>query len=140
VRSARTPRSAGSSTNGGREIAVGSAVGYAVVATLGGLAVGLVLRRATRDGSDLVRAEAAEWLGDTLLSVGVLIGFLVAYALLAAGRGDLAAYVDPVIVTLVSLAFLWAPIKLIACSLREILSMAPEADVRTSSSRHDRLG
>jgi predicted Co/Zn/Cd cation transporter (cation efflux family) len=33
--------------NGGREIAVGSAVGYAVVATLGGLAVGLVLRRAT---------------------------------------------------------------------------------------------
>jgi cation diffusion facilitator family transporter len=115
--------------NGGREIAVGSAVVYAVVATLGGLAVGLVLRRATRDGSDLVRAEAAEWVGDTLLSVGVLIGFLVAYALLAAGRDDLAAYVDPVMVTLVSLAFLWVPIKLIASSLREILSMAPEADV-----------
>jgi predicted Co/Zn/Cd cation transporter (cation efflux family) len=91
--------------------------------------VGLVLRRATRDGSDLVRAEAAEWLGDTLLSVGVLIGFLFAYVLVAAGRADLAAYVDPGMVTLVSLAFLWVPTKLIISSLREILSMAPEADV-----------
>jgi predicted Co/Zn/Cd cation transporter (cation efflux family) len=115
--------------NGGREVAVGSAVVYAAVATLGGLTVGLVLRRATRDGSDLVRAEAAEWLGDALLSVGVLVGFLVAYALVAADRADLAAYVDPAMVTLASLAFLWVPIKLIVSGLREILSMAPEAEV-----------
>jgi cation diffusion facilitator family transporter len=115
--------------NGGREIAVGSAVVYAVVATLGGLVVGLVLRRAGREGSSLVRAEAAEWLGDTLLSVGVLIGFVLAYVLVATGRTEVAAYVDPVMVTLVSLAFLWVPIKLIISSLREILSMAPEADV-----------
>jgi cation diffusion facilitator family transporter len=115
--------------NGGRQVAVGSAVVYAAVATLGGLTVGLVLRRATRDGSDLVRAEAAEWLGDALLSVGVLVGFLVAYALVAAGRTDLAAYVDPAMVTLVSLGFLWVPIKLIVSGLRQILSMAPEAEV-----------
>jgi predicted Co/Zn/Cd cation transporter (cation efflux family) len=115
--------------NGGREIAVGSAVVYAVVATLGGWAVALVLRRAGRAGSDLVRAEAAEWLGDTLLSIGVLIGFLIAYVLVAGGRADVAAYIDPVMVTLVSLAFLWVPIKLIISSLRQILAMAPEADV-----------
>jgi cation diffusion facilitator family transporter len=115
--------------NGGRQVAVGSAVVYAVVATLGGLAVGLVLRRSSRSGSDLVRAEAAEWLGDALLSVGVLIGFLVAYFLVAAGRADLAAYVDPGMVTLVSLAFLWVPIKLIISGLREILSMTPGGDV-----------
>jgi cation diffusion facilitator family transporter len=115
--------------NGGREIAVGSAVVYAAVATLGGLTVALVLRRAGWDASDLVRAEAAEWLGDALLSVGVLIGFLVAYGLVAAGRADLAAYVDPGMVTLVSLAFLWVPTKLIVSSLRQILSMAPEPDV-----------
>jgi cation diffusion facilitator family transporter len=115
--------------HGGREVAVGSAVVYAAVATVGGLTVGLVLRRASRDGSDLVRAEAAEWLGDALLSVGVLVGFLVAYVLVATGRANLAAYVDPLMVTLVSLAFLWVPIKLIASSLREILSMAPEAEV-----------
>ena len=55
--------------------------------------------------------------------------FSFAYALVAAGRADLAAYVDPGMVTLVSLAFLWVPIKLIVSSLRQILSMAPEADV-----------
>jgi cation diffusion facilitator family transporter len=115
--------------NGGREVAVGSAVVYAAVATLGGLTVGLVLRRATRDGSDLVRAEAAEWLGDALLSVGVLVGFLVAYAFVVADRADLAAYVDPVMVALASLAFLWVPTKLIISGMREILSMAPEAEV-----------
>ena len=115
--------------NGGQEVAVGSAVVYAVVATLGGLVVGVVLRRAARNGSHLVRAEASEWLGDTLLSVGVLIGFLIAYWLVAAGRADAAAYVDPVMVTLVSLAFLWVPLKLIVSSLRQLLSMAPEEDV-----------
>jgi predicted Co/Zn/Cd cation transporter (cation efflux family) len=59
----------------------------------------------------------------------VLIGFLVAYGLVVAGRADLAAYVDPSMVTLVSLAFLWVPIKLIISGLREILSMAPEPNV-----------
>ena len=115
--------------NGGREIAVGSAVVYAVVASVGGLTVGLVLRRGSRDGSDLLRAEAAEWLGDTLLSVGVLIGFLVAYVLVAAGRTDVAAYIDPIMVALVSLGFLWVPTKLIISSMREILSMAPAPQV-----------
>jgi hypothetical protein len=36
-----------------------------------------------------------EWTGDTLLSVGVLAGFIVAAVLLQAGRADLARYVDP---------------------------------------------
>lgn len=123
---------------GGREVSALSAVIYAVVATLGGLVVGLILRRATRPGksttdqpaaSDLVRAEAAEWLGDTLLSAGVLVGFLVAMGLVLAGRSDLAAYVDPGMVVLVSLLFLRVPAKLIISGMREVLSMSAPADV-----------
>ena len=112
---------------GGRPVAAGWAVVYAVLATAGGLAVTVVLRRAARAGrgSELVRAEAAEWLGDTLLSAGVLAGFGVAVGLIAAGRADLAAYVDPAMVVLVSLAFLWVPARLVAGGLREILSMSP---------------
>lgn len=121
--------------HGGREVSALSAVIYAVVATAGGLAVGLVLRRAGQadraEGqvSDLVHAEAAEWLGDTLLSAGVLVGFLVALGLVAAGRGDLAAYVDPGMVVLVSVLFLRVPAKLIMAGLREIFSMSPPRDV-----------
>ena len=121
--------------HGGREISALSAVIYAVVATLGGLVVGLLLRRATRpdrpgaSASDLVRAESAEWLGDTLLSAGVLVGFGVALALVAAGRADLAAYIDPGMVVLVSLLFLKVPAKLIIGGMREIMSMSPPAEV-----------
>jgi cation diffusion facilitator family transporter len=115
---------------GGREIDVGSAVAYAVVATAGGAAVSLHLRRrAATGGSDLVRAEAAEWWGDTLLSVGVLAGFVVAAVLEATGRPALARYVDPAIVAVVSAAFLRVPARLIATGMREVLSMAPEPAV-----------
>jgi cation diffusion facilitator family transporter len=114
--------------HGGRPVDPGWAVAYAVIATAGGAAVGLVLRRAARrgqGGSDLVHAEAAEWLGDTLLSAGVLVGFLIALGLVAAGRDDLAAYVDPGMVVLASLAFLRVPVRLVAAGMREVLSMSP---------------
>jgi cation diffusion facilitator family transporter len=119
---------------GGREVSAVSAIIYALISTLGGLAVGLILRRASRAGapgvpSDLVRAEAAEWLGDTLLSAGVLVGFGVALGLVAGGRSDLAAYVDPGMVVLVSLLFLRVPAQLIRAGLREILAMSASPEV-----------
>jgi cation diffusion facilitator family transporter len=113
--------------DGPEPIAVGSAFLYGVVSTVAGVAVTLVLRRAR--GGDLVRAEAAEWAGDTLLSVGVLVGFGVAWALTAAGRTDLAAYVDPVMVVLASAAFLPVPARLVGRGIRELLSMAPSDEV-----------
>jgi len=111
--------------HGGREVAAGWALLYAFIATAGGAAVSLYLRRRARQGSDLVRAEAAEWIGDTLLSVGVLVGFGVALVLEATGRVDLARYVDPTMVVLISAVFLWVPARLLVQSFREILTMAP---------------
>lgn len=113
---------------GGRPVATGWALVYGVVSVAGGVAVTLLLRR--HRGSDLVRAEAAEWLGDTLLSVGVLVGFAVALVLQATGRGEAAAYVDPAMVVLVSAAFLRVPARLVAGGLREILAMAPPAPMQ----------
>ena len=114
----------------------GWAVVYALIATAASLAVGLVLRHGARSqspegpGTDLVRAEAAEWLGDALLSVGVLVGFLAALLLTARGRSDLAAYVDPAMVVLVSVAFLVVPFRLVIGGMREVLSMSPPAEVQ----------
>jgi predicted Co/Zn/Cd cation transporter (cation efflux family) len=111
--------------NGGRDVSTGWALAYGVVSTAGGVAVTLALRRGS--GSDLVRAEAAEWLGDTMLSVGVLAGFAVAFGLVAVGHAALAAYVDPGMVVLVSAAFLVVPVRLVLSGLREVLAMAPPA-------------
>jgi cation diffusion facilitator family transporter len=115
---------------GGREVDAGWAVLYAVLASGGGLAVSLYLRRAGRRGADLVRAEAAEWMGDTLLSLGVLIGFGVAWALQAAGRDELARYVDPALVALISAAFLAVPVRLLTEGSRELMGMSPPAALR----------
>ncbi|MDN5859870.1 MAG: cation diffusion facilitator family transporter [Pseudonocardia sp.] len=112
---------------GGREVSAGWAVVYAVLATAAGVAVTVYLQR--RGGSDLVRAEAAEWRGDTWLSAGVLAGFVVALVLQRTGRADLARYVDPAMVALVSAAFLWVPARLVRSALRELLTMSPEPAV-----------
>jgi cation diffusion facilitator family transporter len=121
---------------GGRDVELGWAIVYAVIATAASLTVGLVLRRGTRSessegpGRDLVRSEAAEWLGDALPSVGVLVGFLFASLLTSRGRADLAAYVDPAMVVLVSVAFLVVPLRLVIGGVREVLSMSPPEDVQ----------
>ena len=123
--------------HGGRQVEVGWAIGYAVVATAASLTVALVLRRGIRSessegaGKDLVRSEAAEWLGDALLSVGVLVGFVVALLLTANGQSDLAAYVDPAMVVLVSVAFLVVPLRLVIGGMREVMSMSPPEDVQS---------
>jgi cation diffusion facilitator family transporter len=122
--------------DGGREVEVGWAIVYAVIATAASFTVGLVLRRGTRSesadgpGKDLVRSEAAEWLGDALLSAGVLVGFLFAWLLTSKGRADLAAYVDPAMVVLVSTAFLVVPLRLVIGGTREVLSMSPPEEVQ----------
>jgi cation diffusion facilitator family transporter len=122
--------------DGGREVEVRWAIAYAVIATAASFTVGLVLRRGTRSeladgpGKDLVRSEAAEWLGDALLSAGVLVGFLFAWLLTSRGRADLAAYVDPAMVVLVSTAFLVVPLRLVMGGTREVLSMSPPEEVQ----------
>ena len=115
---------------GGREVSTGWALAYAIVATVSGAVVTVLMRRGGR--SDLVRAEAAEWFGDTLLSVGVLVGFVVAIVLISVGRPDLAAYVDPAMVVVVSLLFLRIPIRLVGGGMREILAMAPPEETRAA--------
>ena len=122
--------------DGGRSIAAGWAVLYAVLATAGGSAVSWYLRRRSRRGSDLIRAEAAEWVSDTLLSLGVLVGFLVALFLDRSGRSDLARYVDPAMVALVSAAFLPVPLRLGTQGIREILTMAPSEDLQQRLAGH----
>ena len=115
---------------GGRDVDVGWAIVYAALATVVGLAVGVVLRRGA--GSDLVKAEAAEWLGDALLSALVLVGFVAAAVLVASDRSDLAAYVDPAMVVLGSVVFLKVPVTLVVGGMRELLVMSPPAPVLES--------
>lgn len=115
---------------GGREIDAGWAVLYGVAATAIGVGVSLVLRRMSRGAADIVRAEAAEWFGDALLSIGTLAGFGVALGLQVAGREDIARYVDPAMVVVTSVIYLRIPLRLFAQGLREVLTMSAGPAVR----------
>lgn len=115
--------------HGARQVGALSAVIYALVATAGSVGVSLYLRRQVERRSDLVRAEAAEWMGDALLSLGVLVGFLIALVLELTGHSGIAAYVDPAMVILVSAAFLRVPARLLAGGFREILTMSPPQSI-----------
>ena len=123
---------------GGREVSTGWALAYAIVATVSGAVVTVLMRRGGR--SDLVRAEAAEWFGDTLLSVGVLVGFVIAIVLVGIGRPDLAAYVDPAMVVIVSLLFLRIPFRLVGGGMREILLDVPARGDPGRAGRGGRVG
>jgi cation diffusion facilitator family transporter len=111
---------------GGREIDAGWAVLYGVAATVVGVGVSLVLRRMSRGATDIVRAEAREWMGDALLSIGTLAGFGVALGLQVAGREDIARYVDPTMVVLTSVIYLRIPLRLFVEGLREVLTMSAD--------------
>lgn len=115
---------------GGRAIDAGWAVVYGIVATAVGVGVSLVLRRMSRGATDLVRAEAAEWMGDALLSVGTLAGFGVALALQLTGNDALARYVDPAMLVLTSAIYLKIPARLATEGLREVLTMSAAQPVR----------
>ena len=115
---------------GGREIDAGWAVAYGIVATVVGIGVSLVLRRMSRGATDLVRAEAAEWMGDALLSIGTLAGFGIALALQLTGNDAIARYVDPAMLVLTSAIYLKVPARLASEGLREVLTMSAAPAVR----------
>lgn len=123
---------------GGREVAVGSAAAYAAVASAGCAAMVAVLRRGSRRSgrsSELLEAEASQWLLDTLLSGVVLVGFVAALIMEARGRADLSVFVDPVLVGGMSLVFLILPVRLLREGMRGVLATAPHAEVQADLER-----
>jgi cation diffusion facilitator family transporter len=111
---------------GGRPLELGPALGYSAFATVACTTVWLILRRAPcRAASPLVEADVGNWLVNTVISGGVLAGFLVALALEAAGMGREAGFVDPALVTVVVLVSLVVPIRMAGRGIAALLNRAP---------------
>ena len=90
----------------GRLLQPGVATVYAVLATVGCLAVYLRLRTIAREtGSELVRVDAFVWLMDCILSLVVLVTFLAVW-LLGEHLGDWLPYVDSLMVIVMVLIML----------------------------------
>ena len=95
----------------GRLLQPGVATVYAVLATVGCLAVYLRLRTIAREtGSELVRVDAFVWLMDCILSSVVLVTFLAVW-LLGEHLGDWLPYVDSLMVIVMVLIMLPVPLR-----------------------------
>ncbi len=109
--------------------------GYVVVYTIIGSSVAMLIyshlrRRAQAINSEFVTAEANQWLMDIMLSIAVIFGFGIAYALDQTPWAYLVYYVDPLMVLIASLYFLKIPIESIISNFKEVLEMAPDDDVQ----------
>ncbi|QQK78660.1 cation diffusion facilitator family transporter [Salicibibacter cibi] len=113
---------------GGREIAVGSALLYGFFSLVFCFAVQLFFSK-NKHRSEFIRSEAAQWFMDTILSLAVVIGFLIALFLDNTPWAFIIDYIDPTMVLLAGLYFLSVPIKLIRKNGKELLMMTPDQDL-----------
>lgn len=117
---------------GGREIMLGPSLVYTAIGTLICVIMYLYLnKKSARLNSEFVSVEANQWYMDTLVSGGILIGFIIAVILQRIpALQALVSYVDPVMVIVVSLYFMKVPVIEIKTALREVLAMPPNGKIR----------
>ncbi|NLS14813.1 cation transporter [Vibrio sp. SM6] len=117
--------------SGGREVNASIASLFGLVNVIGcALAWWLVAGKARKVQSGLVDAEVSQWKMDTLLSLAVTAGFIVAMGLQFTPWAHLAVYADPVMMLLMSFYFIKVPFDMLRGATREMLMMAPEHDLR----------
>jgi cation diffusion facilitator family transporter len=114
--------------NGGSEVTAGWALVYGALTTVISVVTWLWLRSQVGD-SDLVLAETAAWRVGALRGVGMTIGFVVLLVLEGSGWDEAAPFVDPAMVLIVCVAFIWTPIEMIRTTVIELLEGEPSPDL-----------
>lgn len=115
---------------GGNSIDAGFAIGYSIISSIGCLLIYGYMRRLSKSmNSDIVKAESSQWLMDTILSVGVFVGFIISLVLIKIGFARLSVYVDPIMVILTSSIFLKVPITSLINAFREITNASADDEI-----------
>ena len=112
--------------NGGRMIAFDLALIYACISLTTELSAGLYVRRSNRHiGSELLSLDAKSWLMSACMTVGLIIAFAVGAVIDGTRFSYIAPYIDPAILTIVSLVLIPVPIRTLARALSDILLVTP---------------
>lgn len=116
--------------NGGNEVQYGYALIYALISTLGcGIAYFFLKKKGKAINSSLVNIESSQWLMDTLLSMGVLVGFLIANIIKHTEFIWFNKYLDPLMVIVCSSVFIKMPIKSFGDGLKELLEFKADDSI-----------
>lgn len=116
--------------NGGNEVQYGYALIYALISTLGcGIAYFFLKKKGKAINSSLVNIESSQWLMDALLSMGVLVGFLIANIIKHTEFIWFNRYLDPLMVIICSSVFIKMPIKSFGDGLKELLEFKADDSI-----------
>lgn len=123
---------------GGRQILIEDALVYSILATIGCVITAAYTRRvAKRSKSDLVGVSAKGWILDSAFSSAVLLAFVVGFLIQDSGFASYLPYLDPILVLILVALALPVPIGVLRDSLREVVLMAPSAELQQAI--HDKL-
>lgn len=118
-------------TTGGREVNASVATAFGLLNVLGcALVWWFVASQRLRQPSGLIDAETSQWKMDTMLSIAVTAGFVVAWLMSISALQAYAVYADPVMMVLMSLCFIRVPFNMLTAALREIFLMSPSEEIR----------
>jgi len=114
---------------GGSEVAAGSLLAYGAVTAVVCAGVWQYLARADRN-SDLLVAEARQWVASGVFSLVVVAGAGLALGLRALGFAAVEPFVDSALVLLGCVLLVPQPVALVRSSLRELMEGAPRPEVQ----------
>src|SRR5688572_16014125 len=119
-------------TGGGEEVEYGRAALWAGILCVIGIAMTLFLRRRARLlQSPMLEVDARSWLVSTFLSLGLLIGFIIATALAGTPLQGWVPYLDAIALLTMALIMLPMPLLGLWRSMSDVLQVAPnELDAR----------
>lgn len=115
---------------GGNNVDAGFAMFYAIVSSVGCTIVYSYMKKSSKKlNSEIVKAESNQWLMDTILSVGVLVGFMISMVLSILGLSEISRFVDPAMVIVTSLIFLKVPIASLIGAFREVIHVKADDEI-----------
>ena len=117
--------------DGGSEVAAGSLLAYGAVTAVVCAVLWRSMSRADAD-SDLLAAEARQWVASGVFSVVVVAGAALALGLRALGFVAIEPFVDSALVLLGCAMLVPQPLALVRSALRELMEGAPRTEVQSA--------
>jgi len=112
--------------SGGRQIALGPAIVFAVVSLIAESGMAFFIRRANRTlGSEFVGLDAKNWMVAAAMSAAYLVAFGGGWLLTGTRWGWVVPYIDPAILLVVCLFVVVAPLGTVRQALADILLITP---------------
>ncbi|MDR5899726.1 cation diffusion facilitator family transporter [Halomonas vilamensis] len=112
---------------GGRAIAAGIAIAYALFATAACSLTAWVMHRSLRSvSSPLVEADKANWVVNSVISAAVLAAFCLVLIFEKLNWQSILPYIDPLLVIAVVVLCMGVPVRMASQALKELLNKTPE--------------